>query len=175
MSPDVEPGRRPGTRAGLGSFGRVLVIRLGPGEDVLPAMERLLLAAELTSGAIVSGVASLHHASVRNIVRFPDEWPIQTGDRTKTTVAGPLEILAMQGNVAPTPDGGIFIHCHVEFSVGAPAAVTYGGHLIEDTIVGTTCEIYIAELRGLDVRRIHDPETKTLELDMDPRLATNGP
>ncbi|MGH3454078.1 MAG: hypothetical protein ACRDP2_06650, partial [Nocardioidaceae bacterium] len=94
MSPDVEPGRRPGTRAGLGSFGRVLVVRLCPGEDVLPAMERLLLDAKLTSGAILSGVASLQHASVRNIVRFPEEWPIQTGDRTKTTVAGPLEILA---------------------------------------------------------------------------------
>jgi predicted DNA-binding protein with PD1-like motif len=174
-SPDAQPGRRAGTRAGLASFGRVLVIRLGPGEDVLPAMEQLLLDAKLTSGAIVSGVASLQHASVRNIVRFPAEWPIQTGDRTKTTVAGPLEILAMQGNVAPKPDGGLFIHCHVEFSIGAPAAMTYGGHLIEDTIVGTTCEIYIAELRGLDVRRVDDPETKTLELDMDPRLSTNGP
>lgn len=170
MSPDDGPGRRPGTRAGLGSFGRVLVIRLGPGEDVLPAMERLLHDADLTSGAIVSGVASLQHASVRNIVRFPDAWPIQTGDRAKTTVAGPLEILALQGNIAPKPDGGLFIHCHAEFSVGSPAAVTYGGHLIENTIVGTTCEIYIAEIGGLDVRRIDDPDTKTLELDMDPPL-----
>jgi uncharacterized protein len=172
--PETAPGRAAGTRAGLASFGRVLVIRLGPGEDVLPAMERLLVDADVTSGAIVSGVASLQHASVRNIVRFPEEWPIQTGDRTTTTVAGPLEILAMQGNVAPKPDGGLFIHCHVEFSIGAPPATTYGGHLIEDTIVGTTCELYIAELRGLDVRRVHDPETQTLEIDMEPRLSTDG-
>jgi uncharacterized protein len=174
MTPDMAPGRLPGTRAGVGSFGRVLVIRLGPGEDVLPAMERLLLDADLTNGAIVSGVASLQHASVRNIFRFPEQWPIQPDMRKQTTVPGPLEILAMQGNVAPKPDGGLFIHCHVGFSVGAPPAATYGGHLIEDTIVGTTCELYIAELRGIDVRRVHDPETQTLELDMDPRLSTNG-
>ena len=169
---DAAPGRRPGTRIGLASFGRVLVVRLGPDEDVLPAMERLLLDADLTNGVILSGVASLRHASVRNIVRFPEEWPIQPGDRTRTTVPGPLEILAMQGNVAPKPDGGLFIHCHVEFSVGSPAAVTYGGHLIEDTVVGTTCELYVAELRGLDVRRAHDPHTQTLEIVMDPQLST---
>jgi predicted DNA-binding protein with PD1-like motif len=165
------PGRHRGTRAGIGSFGRVLVIRLGPDEDVLPAMERLLLDADLTSGVILGGVASLRHASVRNIVRFPEQWPIQPDDRTRTTVPGPLEILALQGNVAPKPDGGLFIHCHVEFSTGSPAAVTYGGHLIEDTVVGTTCELYVAELRGLDVRRVHDPHTQTLELDVEPRVA----
>lgn len=161
-----------GTRAGLASFGRVLVIRMGPGEDVLPAMERRLLDAQLTSGVILSGVASLHHASVRNIVRFPAEWPIRPEHRRQTTVPGPLEILAMQGNVAPTPDNGLFIHCHVEFSTGAPAATTYGGHLIENTIVATTCELVIAELRGLDVRRVHDPHTQALELDMEPRAST---
>ncbi|HYJ70062.1 MAG TPA: PPC domain-containing DNA-binding protein [Nocardioidaceae bacterium] len=173
MNADMSPGRRPGTRAGIASFGRVLVIRLGPGEDVLPAMERLLLDARISAGVIVSGVASLRHASVRNIVRFPERWPIEPDMRTQTTVAGPLEILSMQGNVAPTPDGDPFIHCHVEFSIGAPPAETYGGHLIEDTIVATTCEIAIAELRGSDVRRVHDPETQTLELDVDPRLATD--
>ncbi|MPZ59835.1 MAG: DUF296 domain-containing protein [Propionibacteriales bacterium] len=161
---------RPGTRAGLATFGRVLVARLGPGEDVLPAMERLLLDAGLTSGVILSGVASLHHASVRNITRFPDQWPIRDDMRKKSTIPGPLEILAMQGNIAPKPDGGIIIHCHVEFSVGTPAAVTYGGHLIEDTIVGTTCEVYVAELSGLDVRREHDDDTQTLEITMSPRL-----
>ncbi|MPZ87595.1 MAG: DUF296 domain-containing protein [Nitriliruptorales bacterium] len=167
---DTLHGRRPGTRAGLGRFGRVLVIRLGPGEDLLPSMERLLLDADFTNGTILSGVASLRHASIRNIFRFPEQWPIQADMRRRTTIPGPLEILAMQGNVAPKEDGGIFIHCHLEFSLGAPPAVTYGGHLIEDTIVGTTCELYIAEIEDLDVRRIHDEQTRTLEISMDPQI-----
>jgi uncharacterized protein len=162
--------RKPGTRAGTARFGRVLVIRLGPGEDVLPAMEQLLLDAELHNGVILSGVASLHHASVRNIFRFPERWPITEEMRKKTTVPGPLEVLAMQGNVASMPGGGLFIHCHIEFSIGAPPAVTYGGHLIENTIVGTTCELYIAELDDLQVRRVPDETTQTLEIDMEPRL-----
>lgn len=167
----VSHARRPGTRAGIGRFGRVLVIRLGPGEDVLPAMQRFLDDAELTNGVILSGVASLRHASVRNIFRFPEQWPITADMRKQTTIPGPLEVLAMQGNVAPKEDGGLFIHCHLEFSLGAPAGVTYGGHLIENTIVGTTCELFIAEVVDLDVRRVHDEDTRTLEIAMDPHLA----
>ena len=171
---EIQPARRPGTRAGLARFGRVLVMRLGPGEDVLPAMEQLLRDADLTSGVILSGVASLRHASVRNIVRFPDQWPIQADMRRQTTVPGPLEILAMQGNVAPTPNAGkgagFVIHCHVEFSVGAPPAVTYGGHLVDNTIVATTCELYVAELTDLDMRRVHDEQTQTLEISMSPQI-----
>jgi uncharacterized protein len=171
MSNPNTHGRKPGTRAGIARFGRVLVIRLGPGEDVLPAMERLLLDAGLRNGVILSGVASLQHASVRNIFHFPEDWPIKDDMRKKSTIPGPLEILAMQGNAAPKPEGGLFIHCHVEFSLGAPAAVTYGGHLIENTIVGTTCELYIAELDELDVRRVPDETTKALEIDMQPQLS----
>lgn len=159
-----EHGRRPGTQVGAARFARVLTIRLGPGEDLLPAMERILDDEGVQHGTILSGVASLHHASVRNILRFPDAWPITTDDRRATTIPGPLEILAMQGNVARRDDGSLVIHCHLEVSVGAPPAVTYGGHLIEDTIVGTTCELYIAELEGLDVRRVPDADTKADEL-----------
>jgi predicted DNA-binding protein with PD1-like motif len=163
-------GRRPGTTAGIANLGRVLVIRLGPGEDVLPAMKQLLLDAGLTAGVILGGVASLEHASIRNIHRFPDTFPITTDDRAITTVPGPLEILAMQGNVAPKDDGGIVIHCHLEFSLGAPAGVTYGGHLIDDTIVGTTCELYIAELTDLGISRKLDENTQALEIAVDQPL-----
>ncbi len=162
--------RRAGTTAGFADLARVLVIRLGPGEDVLPAMEQVLRDAGITDGVIVSGVASLEHASIRNIHRFPDPFPITPADRTTTTVPGPLEILAMQGNVHTREDGELVIHAHLEFSLGTPAGVTYGGHLIEDTIVGTTCELYVAELTGLDVRRRLDPNTQAYEIAVDTPL-----
>lgn len=165
-----EHGRLPGTQAGLAGLDRVLVVRLGPGEDVLPAMERLLLDAAMPTGVILGGVASLQHASVRNIRSFPDAWPIRDEDRTATTVPGPLEVLAMQGNVATRAEGGLVIHCHISFSVGAPPAVTYGGHLIENTIVATTCEVYVAGLTDLDVRRELDDETRSHEIAVRPTL-----
>ncbi len=167
---DIDPGhaRRPGTTAGFADLARVLVVRLGPGEDVLPALEQVLHDARITDGVIVSAVASLQRASIRNIHRFPDVFPITSGDRKTTTVPGPLEILAMQGNVHTREDGELVIHAHLEFSLGTPAGVTYGGHLIEDTIVGTTCELYIAELTGLDVRRRLDPNTQAYEVAVDP-------
>jgi predicted DNA-binding protein with PD1-like motif len=171
MSAPEPPAWHPHTRAGLGSFGRVLVIRLAPGEDVLPAMGRILQTAGITQAAILSGVASLAHATVRNIHRFPPDWPIGTSDRHTTRIDGPLEILAMQGNVAPGPDGQQVIHCHLDFSVGAPPSHTFGGHLVDDTIVGTTCEIVIAELVDLQVMRTWDDETRTAEIDVAPRLA----
>jgi uncharacterized protein len=153
-----------GTRSGIGRLGRILVIRLGPGEDLLPGLTHELERADLTRGVILSGLASLRHLSVRNITRFPDQWPIEPHMRERTTIPGPLEVLAMQGNVAPTPDGEVFIHCHVEASIGSPPAVTYGGHLIEDTIVATTAELVVAEIEDLDLHRVHDPVTRTLEL-----------
>jgi predicted DNA-binding protein with PD1-like motif len=148
-------------------MGRILVVRLGPGEDMLPAMERLIDDAGLGAGIILSGVASLHQATVRNIIRFPPSYPITTDDRRITTIPGPLEILATQGNFARTVDGGLVIHCHIDFSVGVPGAITYGGHLVEETIIATTCELYLAELVGADIRRELDPQTKAQEIKID--------
>jgi predicted DNA-binding protein with PD1-like motif len=157
---------RAGTVAGVGHFGRVLAIRLGPGEDILSATEGLLLDTGISQGVIVSGVASLHHATIRNIHHYPDRWPITTADRTVTTVAGPLEVIAMQGNFAPAEDG-LVIHCHLAFSVGNPPAATYGGHLVADTIVATTCELYLAEINGLSMRRIVDDVTGAAEITVE--------
>lgn len=166
----AEPGRYAGTRAGIGRLSRVLVARLGPDEDILPATQELLLDAGITTAVILSGVASLQQATVRNIHRFPDRWPINPGDRRVTTIAGPLEVLAMQGNVAPGADGALLIHCHLCFSVGAPPAVTYGGHLVGGTIVATTCELFVAEVMGLAVRRPIDEVTMAPEITVDPPL-----
>jgi uncharacterized protein len=159
--------RRPGTNAGFAELGRVLVVRLGPGEDVLPAMAQVLEDSGMDTGVILGGVASLEHASVRNIWRFPASFPITPEDRKMTTVPGPIEILALQGNFAPKENGEVVIHAHVEFSVGAPPAVTYGGHLVENTIVGTTCELYLAELTGMGIARTLDPNTQALEIEVD--------
>lgn len=164
---DRTHGRRDGTRAMVGSFGRVLAIRLGPGEDLLPATEQLLLDAGLEQGVILSGVASLHHLTVRNIHRFPAAWPITAEDRRVTTIAGPLEVLAMQGNVAPGDDG-LVIHCHLDVSTGAPPGTTFGGHLMANTIVATTCELFVAELDGLRMRRSRDGDTRAPEIAFGP-------
>lgn len=168
MAQDAAHGRRDGTRAELGTLGRVLAIRLGPGEDLLPAMARLLDDAGIEQAVILSGVASLHHLTVRNIHRFPPSWPITTSDRTVTTIPGPLEVLAMQGNVCPGPDGELVIHCHLDVSVGAPPATTFGGHVVEDTIVATTCELFVAELTDLRMHRVPDAHTQAPEIAWDP-------
>lgn len=163
-------GEAPGTNAGLGSFGRVLVVRLGPGEDVLLAMTRILERAGLRAGVILSGVASLTQLTVRTIVRLPEVPPITPADRCITTVPGPLEVLSMQGNVALTESGELFIHCHLDASVGDPPTATYGGHLVEGTLVATTMELFIAEVIGLDVRRAIDGATAALEIVVSPQL-----
>lgn len=167
MSGQDGPGHRPGTRVATARFARVLTIRLGPGEDVLPAMGVLMDEHEIRHAVILGGVASLHHLTVRNIHRFPEQWPITENDRRVTTVPGPLEVLGMQGNVARRRDGGLVIHCHLDVSMGSPPAVTYGGHLVEDTIVATTCELYLAELAGDDVYRVRDDVTMADELHVD--------
>ncbi len=161
-------GHLPGTCAALGNTGRVLAVRMGPGEDVLDAMTRIVERAGIRAGIIISGVASLTQLTVRNIHRIPTEPPITTADRHVTTVPGPLEVLSVQGNLAWTPEGELIVHCHLDASVGDPATHTFGGHLVEGTIVATTLELFILEVTGASIERVVDPATGTPELAIAP-------
>jgi hypothetical protein len=38
---------------------------------------------------------------------------------------------------------------------------------VEDTIVATTCELYLAELTGANIHRVLDPLTRAQEIRID--------
>lgn len=152
------------TRYAEGRVGRIVVMRLGPGEDILPAIVEIAEECQIRQAVILGGAASLTHAHLRNVRRYPDQFPITDEVRVFSPVDGPLELLSLSGNISQTEDGEAYIHCHAAISVGQPDADALGGHLLTGTTVYSTAELSLMEVEGCTIMRAGDPETQVPEL-----------
>lgn len=150
-----------------GELGRVMVMRLAPGCDLIKSLEEIAKREKLRSGLVLSGAGSLRQVTLRNVRLFPDEFPIMDRNRIYTPKKEPLELLSLSGNIS-RKDGEVYVHCHVTVSSGLDDGRAYGGHLIEGCVVFSTCEVIIAEITGLEMKRSIDPETHALELYLEP-------
>lgn len=150
-----------------GELGRVMVMRLAPGCDLIKSLEEIAKREKLRSGLVLSGAGSLRQVTLRNVRLFPDEFPIMDRNRIYTPKKEPLELLSLSGNIS-RKDGEVYVHCHVTVSSGLDDGRAYGGHLIEGCVVFSTCEVIIAEITGLEMKRSIDPETRALELYLEP-------
>jgi hypothetical protein len=74
-----------------------------------------------------------------------------------TMLEGPFEIVSLTGTLSP--DGP-----HLHITIAAATGHTTGGHLAEGSIIYTTAEIVIAELRDVSFAREVDPQTTFREL-----------
>lgn len=155
-------------RMGEGKLGATFVMRLGPGCDVMESITEIARRKNFRSGVILSGAGSLKQVTLRNVRLFPEKFPVRDRDRIYTPKQEPLEILALQGNIS-RKDGEVHVHCHITISSGLDDGQAYGGHLIEGCIVFSYCEIVIAEITGLAMKRDTDPETGALELYFEPQ------
>jgi len=160
-------GVRDGTRWGAGAFGRVIGIRLAPGEDLKHSLEAIAEAERVHSAVIIGGAASLRRVTLRNVKTLPEAWPITDRHRMWTTIDGPLEMVSIMGNLSRWPDGRPYVHAHVVVSTHEPAAACYGGHLVDGAEILTTGELVIAEVAGLGLRRDKDSATLGDELFFD--------
>lgn len=149
-----------------GALGRVVAIRLGPGDDVIKSLAEIVRQKSIKSGVVLSGAGVLSQVTLRNVRLFPEEFPVQDRNRIYTPKKEPLEVLSLSGNISRR-DGEVHIHCHITVSSGLEDGRAYGGHLIEGCIVLAYCEIIIAEITGMEIKRRTDPETKGPELFFD--------
>ena len=150
-----------------GGLGRVVVMRLGPGCDLKKSLEEIARSENIRSGVILSGVGSLSQVTLRNVRLFPDEFPIMDRNRIYTPKKEPLELLSLSGNISKHEDE-VHIHCHVTVSSGLDDGRAYGGHLIDGCLAFSTCEVIITEITDLEMKRNIDPETRVLELYLEP-------
>jgi len=154
-------------RISRGELGRVMVMRLAPGCDLIKSLEEIAERENLRSAVVLSGAASLRQVTLRNVRLFPDGFPITDRYRIYTPKKEPLELLSLSGNIS-RKDGEVHIHCHATVSSGLEDGRAYGGHLVEGCVVFSTCEVVIAEITGLEMKRSIDPETHALELYFEP-------
>jgi predicted DNA-binding protein with PD1-like motif len=149
-------------------------MRLGPGEDILPAIVEIAEEHDIRHAIIVGGAASLTRAHLRNVRRYPDEFPITDDVRIFSSVDGPLELLSLSGNISQTEEGSTYIHCHAAISVGQPDADALGGHLLPNTTVYSTAELSLIEVLGCEILRTDDQETQVPELYFRATAADGG-
>jgi len=147
-----------------GKSGRMIVMKLGPGCDLLKSLEQVAVKEGIESAVIVSGTGSLRRATIRNVKSIPEKPPITDDNRVYTPRDEPLELLSFNGNLS-RKDGQVFIHCHISISSGVEDGRSYGGHLVEGCIVLATCEVVIAEISGLKMERRLDSDTMVNELE----------
>lgn len=128
-------------------FGRDLFIRLDKGEE-LHASIRSLSEHGITAAALTSGIGRIRNTAIG----FLDS----EGVYQRLVIEEPMELLSMQGNLAPGPDGP-FTHIHIVAS--EDDHVVRGGHLFE-AIVEVTAEIHMRIL-GEDSSPMTREETES--------------
>ena len=152
------------TRYAVGNFGRVVVMRLAPGDDILPTIIEIAKECGINQAIIVGGAASLSRAHVRNVRRYPESFPITDEVRVFSELDGPLELLSLSGNITRLENDEPYIHCHAAISVGRPDSLAVGGHVLPGTVVYSTAELSLVEVTGCDMLRLDDPETHVPEV-----------
>jgi uncharacterized protein len=133
-----------GTPVATGKFGRVLVIRLKNGEDLLRGLERAVSQESVRNGVFMGAFGSLtsYHVHVVNNTTFPPKNVYMKG-------RGPYDILSVTGAVI---DGRL--HPHVTFSDSKKAL---GGHLEEGSLVFTFAVITLGVFEdGISLERFDD-------------------
>lgn len=133
----------PRARTSRGGFA---ALRLRPGEDLGPALDRAFAETGARAGAVAACVGSLTEA----VLRF-------AGREAGTRVAGPLEIVSLSGTLDP---GGHHLHLAVSDDAGRVTA----GHLLAGCPVRTTAEVVLVTLDDLTFGRAPCPLSGWREL-----------
>lgn len=115
-------------RAAFSSRARFFALRLRPGQDLRVELQRFARQKSLRAGFVASCAGSCTRTSVR--------YANQPGASVRE---GHFEIVSLAGTLAA--DG---MHVHASFSDSTGS--TFGGHLMDGTLVYTTVELVIGEL-----------------------------
>lgn len=129
------------------SVERVLMGRLGPGEDVLEG-----LTAVSVENGIRAAVLQAVGATREAVLGFYDQEDLAYRDHR---FDAPMEILSLTGNIS-LKDGSPFVHVHAMLSDEQGRA--FGGHVMPGTRV-FALEYSLQVLDGPELAREYDPET----------------
>lgn len=119
---------------------KIHVLRVDPGEDLLRTIEEFLKGANIQQAVVVGGYGTLttYHLHWVTHTRIPADTYLERGE-------GGIELLSMNGLVV----GG---EPHIHMTLSTPAGA-FGGHLEPGCTAYVLCEVYFAEVEGVDMRR----------------------
>jgi predicted DNA-binding protein with PD1-like motif len=129
--------------------GRRFVLKISPGEPLQQRLLEFARAVELKHAVVVSAVGSIQDLKFRGI-KAGAKLPITPPRMHLHEVTGPLELLALTGNILPNEQGALDCHLHVMASRSSGDVL--GGHLF-DARVFATCEVVLSELTAEGLER----------------------
>ncbi|XP_068454834.1 bifunctional protein GlmU-like [Clinocottus analis] len=140
-----------------GSALQVHALRVGPGQDLLAALQAFVDERRLRAPFIITCVGSVTKATLR----LANATATNTNEVIHLT--GPFEIVSLVGTLNRDA------HLHVCLADGAGR--TLGGHALPGLEVFTTAEVVLGEAAGLRFTREPDDSTGFPELVVQPREA----
>ncbi len=151
-----------------GSLGKIVAIRLSPGEDLLEGLEAGCVAAGVRQGVIVSGLGSLDGANYFDPVVL-DGTKAGYGYGDPITLTTPIELTSLNGIICVDDSGGMAIHAHCSLSDSTGHA--FGGHVNPGNRALLTLDIVVAEIDGMHMGRRLDPDLNVLIFHPEPSKA----
>ncbi|TFH10890.1 MAG: DNA-binding protein [Candidatus Thorarchaeota archaeon] len=133
--------------------GRVIVLRLEPGEDILKSLEKIVAKHKLQSGhlSLIGAVSKVHLGY----------YDLHEKVYKDFTIDEDLEIVSCVGNISRLKEDYV-VHAHVVAS--DVNGRCYAGHLMEGCVVSITIEIVITEIS--EMSRARDEATGLNLLDL---------
>lgn len=135
-------------------------IRLKPNMDLKKEILNLCLQQNIKAGCIISAVGSLKQINLR-LASFQNN----TTDSNSVDESASnfliknenFEIVSITGTVSQEA-------CHIHLAVADSNAQVFGGHLMFENLIYTTCELIILEIPQIQFLRTLDPQTQFKEL-----------
>lgn len=142
-------------KAAEGKSGRVLVVRLQPGSDLVEGIKQACRDHKIRNGYIGSCVGGLRQA--RFLYGVPDKSTKSgTGFSPDVLFVEPTEFIGGEGSICHNEKDEVLIHFH---GFVCDKGHIYGGHFDKPgCLVSTTMEIVIHEVKGVEMTRPLDSE-----------------
>jgi predicted DNA-binding protein with PD1-like motif len=131
--------------------GRRFIIKLEPGARITTSLVAFAQAKQLPFASLVSAVGSVRDVEVTGI-QAGAHLPMTEPRYKINKLEGPLELMGLEGNIAPGPDKQPAGEFYLLASKSNGDVV--GGRLVE-AVVFATCEIVLAEYLVEGIERHH--------------------
>ena len=138
----------------VGKLGRVVVVRLKPGADVLAGLAEACEEYGISNGVIMSAIGSLKDVQFCDVVELPTKAGFGYGEILHLT--GPIELVSASGIICHDDEGVRNLHVHVTLTDRYGNA--HGGHLADGTQVLLTLDAVIGEIEDVNMLRKFNEE-----------------
>jgi len=129
--------------------GRRYIVKIEPGQKIKESLVEFAKQENIKNGVVVSAVGSVRNAIFRGI-KSGAKRPITAPRMRQLEIAGPLEMLGLEGNLMMTDNNEV--DCHLHIMLGKSSGEVVGGHMF-DAEIFASCEIMFTEILVSGVER----------------------